>query len=98
METDLILQALQRIESKVDDAAVNAALAAQKADLLSSKVDDHIAQDREFHKSINSRVASVEHFRTSLKAKVGVYAAVVGFVVAVLGSMIKDAVASVFGH
>lgn len=95
IDSALLLQTLNRIELKVDDAATQAALAAQRAELLSITVKDHIAEDRVAHAGFNARIANNEGFISNLRGRVATWAAVAGFVISIVVGIAKDVL---FGH
>jgi len=96
----LIISILNRIEDKVDEAKVAAMLAAQRAETLEKKVDDHVVTDREIHQRLEQRleqrIAPLEGWRIKIMAKVGTYAAAAAFVWGVLFAIGKEALASIF--
>lgn len=84
---ELLRDILLRIDRKTDEAATNALLAKQAAELLAAKVDDHIAQDRKMHEQIDERISPLEHFRT----RIGSYVAVMGAGVSLIVGTARDA-------
>lgn len=87
---------LQRVEDKLDAVALQLATITERVGNIRDQAQAHNLADAMTHKEFDTRMTSVEHFRTSWKARVGTIAAAVAVVVSVIASVTASAIAGVF--
>lgn len=87
---------LQRIEDKLDALALSSATITERVGNLRDQVQAHNLADAMTHKEFDGRLSSMEHYRTSWKARVATIAASVAVIVGVIASVTASAIAGVF--
>lgn len=87
----ILLDTLKRIEDRQIDDGKQLAVLVSTRETDSRRLDDEITE----RKKLDSKVVRIDTWRTDLKAKIGVYAALAGAVVAFIGGIAKDALANV---
>lgn len=84
-----ILEELRAIRAEQTTQGKLLAAVDERTQNMQSSIKAHLDSDEEFHDGIEKRVSSLEHFRTKVIAKIGTYAAAIGFAVAFIGDMVK---------
>lgn len=102
-ELQLVLNRLDEIGRKVDantqatnEVVTANAVLTERVNNVIEKVDTHLDDDKDTHKTQGDAIISLNDWRTSLKAKIASYAAVAAFVWGVVFSLGKEALANIF--
>jgi uncharacterized protein YoxC len=96
MADDLIHEMLTRIEGKVDSLTTESATIKERVSNIRDQVQAHNLADAMTHKDFEDRITSVEHFRTSWRAKAASWAAGVAVAVTLVTSVVASAIAGIF--
>lgn len=94
--SDAILQALGRIEEKVDALTASGATITERVGNLKDAVDKHLAADDKVHGEQNGRITKLEHWKTAWVAKAGSWAAGIAVAVSVFVGIVVAAVKDAF--
>lgn len=101
--TEAVLQALKALDEKVsgmdkkvDDLAIQSAVIVERVGNVKTALDQHVTADTVFHGVMESRVTSLEHFRTQWKTRLATWAVAGAAAVSLMVAFAKDAIAGIF--
>jgi pheromone shutdown protein TraB len=89
-ENDLLIATLNRIESKVDEARITAAVTAAKMDGIAEDLRAHVEGDKAALAALDKRLKPLETLRT----KILMYSAIAATAIGIAVGAAKDALAS----